>query len=100
LPFIEDEIGRAAHQQHTLSVRALVVDPERGVVLLNLVGSDASVSAVAMELLRSKSGGIGFLPPLFGELPNDLPTQPGGRCTIFRSARAIASGSLKWYAKQ
>jgi hypothetical protein len=97
-PFIDDEIGRAAHQQHTPSVRAIAVDPERGLVLLNLVGADASVSAVLMELLRSKSGGIGFLPTLLGELPTGLQThlttQPGGRYTIFRSALATPGGSL------
>jgi len=98
IPFIDEEIGRAAHQQHTPSVRALATDPERGVVLLNLVGADASVSAVIMELLRSKSNGVGFMPTLFLGQPSNIPTQlsihSGIRYTTFRSALATSGGSL------
>ena len=80
------------------SVRAVAVDPDRGLVLLNLVGADASVSAVIMELLRSKSNGVGFLPTLFGGQPTTIPTQlsiqTGIRYTTFRSALATPGGSL------
>src|SRR5438093_5029143 len=83
IPFTDEEIGRAAHEKHMLSVRAIAVDPDRGLVLLNLVGADASVSAVIMELLRSKSNGVGFMPTLFTSHPTDIPTQltiqQGGR---------------------
>ena len=51
-------------RKHMPSVRAIAVDPDRGLVLLNLIGADASVSAVIMELLRSKSNGVGFMPSL------------------------------------
>ena len=57
------------------SVRAVAVDPARGLVLLNLVGADASVSAVMMELLRSKSNGVGFMPTLFGSQQTNIPVQ-------------------------
>jgi hypothetical protein len=80
------------------SVRAIAVDPDRGLVLLNLVGADASVSAVIMELLRSKSNGVGFMPTLFGGQPNNIPTQltiqTGIRYATFRSALATPGGSL------
>ena len=56
------------------SVRAIAVDPDRGLVLLNLIGADASVSAVIMELLRSKSNGVGLMPSLFANLSR-IPTQ-------------------------
>ena len=83
IPFTHEEIGSAAHEKHMPSVRAVAVDPDRGLVLLNLVGADASVSAVIMELLRSKSNGVGFMPTLFGEGPTNIPTQlmiqKGGR---------------------
>src|SRR5215208_5969953 len=83
IPFIDEEIGSAAHEKHMPSVRAVAVDPNRGPVLLNLLGADASVSAVIMELLRSKSSGVGFLPTLFAGLSNNIPThlsiQPGIR---------------------
>ena len=69
IPFVDEEIGSAAHEKHMPSVRAVAVDPDRGLVLLNLVGADASVSAVIMELLRSKSNGVGFMPTLFGSQP-------------------------------
>ena len=98
IPFIDEEIGSAAHEKHMPSVRAVAVDPDRGLVLLNLVGADASVSAVIMELLRSKSNGVGFMPTLFGGQPSNLPTQltiqQGGRYTTFRSALATPGGSI------
>src|ERR1051325_2608050 len=91
IPFIEEEIGSAAHEKHMPSVRAIAVD-ELGLVLLNLVGADASVSAVIMELLRSKSNGVGFMPTLFGSHPANIPTQltiqTGIRYSTFRSALA------------
>src|SRR5918911_3356900 len=89
IPFIDEQIGSAAHEKHMPSVRAIAVDPDRGLVLLNLVGADASVSAVIMELLRSKSNGVGFMPTLFGSQPTNIPTQlsiqAGMRYTTFRS---------------
>ncbi len=98
IPFIDEEIGSAAHEKHMPSVRAVAVDPDRGLVLLNLVGADASVSAVIMELLRSKSNGVGFLPTLFGSQPTNIPTQlsiqTGLRYSTFRSALATPGGSL------
>jgi hypothetical protein len=98
IPFIDEEIGSAAHEKHMPSVRAIAVDPDRGLVLLNLVGADASVSAVIMELLRSKSNGVGFMPPLFGSKPTNIPTQltiqSGIRYTTFRSALATPGGSI------
>jgi hypothetical protein len=98
IPFIDEEIGSAAHEKHMPSVRAVAVDPERGLVLLNLVGADASVSAVIMELLRSKSNGVGFMPTLFGSQPTTIPTQlsiqTGIRYSTFRSALATPGGSL------
>src|ERR1044071_1382041 len=98
IPFTDEEIGSAAHEKHLPSVRAVAVDPDRGLVLLNLVGADASVSAVIMELLRSKSNGVGFMPTLFGSQPTNIPTQltiqPGIRYTTFRSALATPGGSI------
>jgi hypothetical protein len=98
IPFTSEEIGSAAHEKHMSNVRAVAVDPDRGLVLLNLVGADASVSAVIMELLRSKSNGVGFMPTLFGGQPTNLPTQltiqQGIRYTTFRSALATPGGSL------
>ena len=98
IPFIDEEIGSAAHEKHMPSVRAVAVDPDRGLVLLNLVGADASVSAVIMELLRSKSNGVGFMPTLFVSQPTNIPTQltiqTGIRYTTFRSALATPGGSL------
>jgi hypothetical protein len=98
IPFTDEEIGSAAHEKHMPSVRAIAVDPDRGLVLLNLVGADASVSAVIMELLRSKSNGVGFMPTLFAHQPSNIPTQlsiqPGIRYTTFRSALATPGGSL------
>src|ERR1044071_3950403 len=98
IPFTDEEIGSAAHEKHLPSVRAVAVDPDRGLVLLNLVGADASVSAAIMELLRSKSNGVGFMPTLFGSLPTNIPTQlaiqKGGRYTTFRSALATSAGSI------
>jgi hypothetical protein len=41
LPFTDEEIGSAAHEKHRPSVRAIAVDPNRGLVLLNLIGADA-----------------------------------------------------------
>src|SRR5437870_6188925 len=98
IPFTDEEIGSAAHEKHMPSVRAIAVD-ELGLVLLNLVGADASVSAVIMELLRSKSNGVGFMPTLFGSHPTNIPTQlaiqKGGRYTTFRSALATSAGSIR-----
>ena len=98
IPFIDEEIGSAAHEKHMPSVRAIAVDPDRGLVLLNLVGADASVSAVIMELLRSKSNGVGFMPTLFrsqsANIPTQLTIQPGSRYTTFRSALATRGGSI------
>src|SRR5919202_5570201 len=98
IPFTDEEIGSAAHEKHMPSVRGVTVDPDRGLVLLNLVGADASVSAVIMELLRSKSNGVGFMPTLFAEGPTNIPTQlmiqKGGRYTTFRSALATSAGSI------
>jgi len=98
IPFTDEEIGSAAHEKHMPSVRAVAVDPDRGLVLLNLVGADASVSAVIMELLRSKSNGVGFMPTLFARQPTNIPTQlsiqPGIRYSTFRSALATPGGSL------
>ena len=99
IPFIDEEIGSAAHEKHMPSVRAIAVDPDRGLVLLNLVGADASVSAVIMELLRSKSNGVGFMSTRFARQPTNIPTQlsiqPGIRYTTFRSALATPGGSLR-----
>jgi hypothetical protein len=99
IPFTDEAIGSAAHEKHMPSVRAIAVDPDRGLVLLNLVGADASVSAVMMELLRSKSNGVGFMPTLFAHQPTNIPTQlsiqPGIRYTTFRSALATSGGSLR-----
>src|SRR5215210_5794157 len=99
LPFTDEEIGSAAHEKHMPSVRAIAVDPDRGLVLLNLLGADASVSAVIMELLRSKSNGVGFMPTLFGSQPKNIPTQlsiqTGIRYSTFRSALATPGGSLR-----
>jgi hypothetical protein len=99
IPFTHEEIGSAAHEKHMPSVRAVAVDPDRGLVLLNLVGADASVSAVIMELLRSKSNGVGFMPTLFVKGPTNIPTQltiqTGIRYTTFRSALATPGGSLR-----
>jgi hypothetical protein len=98
IPFTDEEIGSAAHEKHMPSVRAIAVDLDRGLVLLNLIGADASVSAVIMELLRSKSNGVGFMPTLFGKGPTSIPTQltiqPGSRYTTFRSALATPGGSI------
>src|SRR5690242_12516011 len=98
IPFTDEEIGSAAHEKHMPSVRAVAVDPDRGLVLLSLVGADASVSAVIMELLRSKSNGVGFMPTLFGgqqtAIPTQLTIQTGIRYTTFRSALATPGGSL------
>lgn len=98
IPFTDEEIGSAAHEKHMPSVRAIAVDPDRGLVLLNLTGADASVSAVIMELLRSKSNGVGFMPTLFGSPPPNIPTQlsiqTGIRYSTFRSALATLGGSL------
>src|SRR3954469_8917499 len=92
IPFTDEEIGSAAHEKHMPSVRAIAVDPDRGLVLLNLIGADTSVSAVIMELLRSKSNGVGFMPTLFAGQPANIPTQltiqHGIRYTTFRSALA------------
>ena len=98
IPFTDEEIGSAAHEKHMPSVRSVAVDPDRGLVLLNLVGADASVSAVIMELLRSKSNGVGFMPTLFASQHTTLPTQiiiqSGVRYSIFRSALATSGGSI------
>src|SRR3954447_83720 len=98
IPFTDEEIGSAAHEKHMPSVRAVIVDPDRGLVLLNLVGADAFVSAVIMELLRSKSNGVGFMPTPFARqsasLPTQLTIQSGSRHMIFRSALATPGGSL------
>ena len=98
VPFTDEVIGSAAHEKHMPSVRAIAVDPERGLVLLNLFGADASVSAVIMELLRSKSTGVGFMPALFANGPITIPTQltiqHGIRYTTFRSALATPGGSI------
>jgi len=98
IPFTDEEIGTAAHEKHMPSVRAVATDPDRGLVLLNLVGADASVSAVIMELLRSKSNGIGYMPTLFAGQPNNIPTQlsiqTGIRYSTFRSALATPGGSI------
>src|SRR5215212_9473994 len=95
IPFTDEEIGSAAHEKHMPSVRAIAVDPDRGLVLLNLLGADASVSAVIMELLRSKSNGVGFMPSLFAKgsrIPTQLTNQQGIRYTTFRSALATPGG--------
>jgi hypothetical protein len=98
IPFTDEEIGSAAHEKHMPSVRAIAIDPDRGLVLLNLIGADASVSAVIMELLRSKSNGVGFMPTLFAgqstNLPTQLTIQHGIRYTTFRSALATPGGSI------
>src|SRR5262245_55382013 len=98
IPFTDEEIGSAAHEKHMPSVRAVATDPSRGLVLLNLVGADASVSAVIMELLRSKSGGVGFMPTPFAKeqtsIPTQLTIQSGIRYTTFRSALSTPSGSI------
>jgi hypothetical protein len=98
IPFTDEELGIAAHEKHSPSVRAIAVD-EIGLVLLNLIGADASVSAVIMELLRSKSNGVGFMPTLFGSHPTNIPTQltiqKGGRYTTLRSALATSAGSIR-----
>ena len=99
IPFTDEEIGSAAHEKHMPSVRGVAVDPDRGLVLLNLVGADASVSAVMMELLRSKSNGVGFMPTLFAgqstSIPTQLTIQPGIRYSTFRSALSTPGGSLR-----
>src|SRR5436305_15295170 len=96
IPFTDEEIGSAAHEKHMPSVRAVAVDPDRGLVLLNLAGADASVSAVIMELLRSKSNGVGCMPTLFARQPTNTPTppksQPGIRYTTFRRPLATSGG--------
>src|SRR3954453_24240566 len=98
IPFTNEEIGSAAHEKHMPSVRAIGVDPNSGLVLLNLIGADTSVSAVIMELLRSKSNGVGFMSTLFAHQPSNIPTQlsiqPGIRYTTFRSALATSGGSI------
>ena len=97
IPFIDEEIGSAAHEKHMPSVRAIAVDPDHGLVLLNLIGADTSVSAVIMELLRSKSNGVGFMPNLFANgsrIPTQLTIQQGIRYTTFRSALATPGGSI------
>jgi hypothetical protein len=98
IPFTTEEIGSAAHEKHMPSVRAVAVDPDRGLVLLNLIGADASVSAVIMELLRSKSNAVGFMPTLFASQSTNIPTQlsiqAGGRYTTLRSALATPGGSI------
>jgi hypothetical protein len=98
MPFADEEIGCAAHEKHMPSVRAVATDPDRGLVLLNLIGADASVSAVIMELLRSKSTGVGFMPTLFADqsvgIPTHLAIQQGIRYTTFRSALSTPGGSL------
>jgi hypothetical protein len=80
------------------SVRAIAFDPDRGLVLLNLIGADTSVSAVIMELLRSKSNSVGFMPSLFARQSTNIPTQltiqHGIRYTTFRSALATPGGSI------
>src|SRR4026207_1879074 len=84
LPFTDEDIGSAAHEKHMPSVRAIAVDPDRGLVLLNLIGADTSVSAVIRELLGSKSNGVGFMPSLFAKgsrIPNQLTIQHGIRYT-------------------
>src|SRR3954454_7618214 len=98
IPFTDEEIGSAAHEKHMPSVRAIAVDPDRGLVLLNLIGADTSVSAVIMELLKSKSNGVGFMPTLCAgqpaNIPNQLTIQHGIRYTTFRSALATPGGSI------
>jgi hypothetical protein len=98
IPFIDEEIGSAAHEKHMPSVRAVAVDPGHGLVLLNLIGADASVSAVIMELLRSKSNRVGYMPTLFASqsanIPTQLTIQAGIRYSIFRSALAAPGGSI------
>src|SRR5215213_8243620 len=97
IPFTDEEIGSAAHEKHMPSVRAIAVDPDRGLVLLNLIGADTSVSAVIMELLRSKSNGVGFMPSRFAQgsrIPTQLTIQHGIRYTTFRSALATSGGSI------
>jgi hypothetical protein len=98
IPFSDEEIGSAAHEKHMPSVRAVASDPERGLVLLNLVGADTSVSAVMMELLSNKSNGVGFMPSLIGKGPTNIPTrlsiQTGIRYSTFRSALATPGGSI------
>jgi hypothetical protein len=97
IPFTDEEIGSAAHEKHMPSVRAIAVDPDRGLVLLNLIGADTSVSAVIMELLRSKSNGVGFMPSRFAQgsrIPTQLTIQHGIRYTTFRSALATPGGSI------
>src|SRR5215210_2467645 len=98
IPFTDEEIGSAAHEKHMPSVRAVAVDPDRGLVLLNVIGADISVSAVIMELLRSKSNGVGFMPSLVVNGPTNIPTQltiqHGIRYTTFRSALATTGGSI------
>jgi len=98
IPFTDEEIGSAAHEKHMPSVRAIAVDPDRGLVLLNLIGADTSVSAVIMELLKSKSNGVGFMPSLSANGPITMPTQltiqHGIRYTTFRSALTTPGGSL------
>src|SRR5215213_11225172 len=97
IPFTDEAIGSAAHEKHMPSVRAIAVDPDRGLVLLNLIDADASVSAVIMELLKSKSNGVGFMPSLFAQgsrIPTQLTIQHGIRYTTFRSALATPGGSI------
>ena len=97
IPFTDEEIGSAAHEKHMPRVRAIAVDPDRGLVLLNLIGADTSVSAVIMELLSSKSNGVGFMPSLFAKgsrIPTQLKIQQGIRYTTFRSALATPGGSI------
>ncbi len=98
IPFTDEEIGKATHERHMPSVRAIAVDPDRGLVLLNLIGADASVSAVIMELLRSRGSGVSFMPTRFASQPTNIPTQlaiqQGSRYTTFRSALATSGGSI------
>src|SRR5215212_5564648 len=98
IPFTDEEIGSAAHEKHMPSVRAIAVDPDRGLVLLNVIGADISVSAVIMELLRSKSTGVGFMPTVGARqsinIPTQLTIQHGIRYTTFRSALATPGGSI------
>jgi hypothetical protein len=50
-----------------------------------------------MELLRSKSNGVGFMPSLFekaSNIPTQLTIQHGIRYTTFRSALATPGSSI------
>jgi hypothetical protein len=42
IPFTDEEIGSAAHEKHMPSVRAIAVDADHRLVLLNLIGADTS----------------------------------------------------------